>query len=283
MVSETDSLGLLSYQPKNAKSAIIQKLSKQFPLTTKQLSNAIQHEYGLEITYQAVHKAVLELEKDHILCKEKNQWKIDSAWLQHHERFIQQTLQKYQGNKNKYNIDLNFRGTQQFEFDNLTDFYVETAKLVAHNVLCKNQEPAYWILEYGWWTPKFKFEHLELLLKLSISAPKTGYIIRTPTPFGKWVSGQYARVGGIGKVGINFPVEDDFLIQGDWVGQFHTSDEGKKLIEKLWNKWKNLEDCFREFGLKNEPKTRVIATITYNPTLANFMRKQFDKYLDGEK
>lgn len=284
MVSETDSLGLLSNQPKNAKSAIIQKLSKQWPLTAKQLTHSVQREYGMSITYQAVHKALGELEKENALIKEKNEWKLNPEWLQQHHTFIEHAIQKYQGKKNHYSIDLNKTEPQYFEFDSLTDFSVETAKLVADKVLCKNGEIAIFVLEYGWWTLKFRFEHLQLLFKLMTSAPKSINFVRRQTPFGQWLQDQYARAGGISKKnGNKIDIEEDLLLQGDWIVEVQFSPEAKKIITRYWNKWKNLEDCFREFGLKKEPQMEIHVKVTKNPQLANFMRKQFDKYLDGEK
>lgn len=271
-----NSMELTSPTPKTAKSAILHVLSQRFPLTAKQLANILTREYGMEITYQAVHKALKELEKNKNIHRNERLWKLDPLWLLQQDQLIQNTLQKYKGNKNRYNIDLNYDGLQFFEFDNFTDMCVESAKLVANEILSKDRETAYWILEYGWWPFKFKFEHLELLYKLMSSSPKSSHIIRKITPFGKWAQKQYERVGGIGAIGKNIPVEDDILIQGDWIVQIHISDEGKKLIQKLWKRWKNLEDCFMEFGLKKEPKMEIYVKVTRNQELANFMKKEFE-------
>lgn len=270
-------------KPKTAKDAIIHTLSTIFPLNAKKLHYTLEREQGMNITYQAVHKALLELENEHILTKNENAWQLNPAWLDSQENFIRQTRQKYAGNKNKYNIDLNYEGPQTFEFDNHTDFSVETARLVADKVLCKNKETAYFMLEYGWWTPKFKFSHLALLNKLMRSSPKSCHIIRKVTPFGVWVQKQYERAGGKGLIGLNVPFDDDMLVQGEWIVQVHLASESKKIIEKYWKKWKGLEDCFKEFGLKEEPKMKIIATVTKNPTMARFLSQEMEKYVEEAK
>lgn len=270
-------------KPKTAKDGIIHTLSNKFPLTAKQLAHILQREQGMELTYQAVHKALQELEKENVLTKTKNNWQINSAWLDQQATFIRQTRQKYSGSKNKYNIDPNYDGPQTFEFDNHTDFSVETARLVADKVLCKNKETAYFMLEYGWWTPKFRFSHLTLLNKLMRNSPKSCHIIRKVTPFGTWVQQQYERAGGKGLIGINVPFEDDMLVQGDWIVQVHFSPETKKTIEKYWNKWRGLEDSFKEFGLKEEPRINITTTVTRNPTLAKFLSQEMQKYVDEAK
>ncbi len=268
-------------KPKTAKDGIIHTLSTKFPLTAKQLTHTLQREHGMEITYQAVHKALQELEKERILTKTKNNWQINSAWLDQQATFIRQTQQKYSGSKNKYAIDLNYDGPQVFEFDNHTDFSVETARLVADKVLCKNKETAYFMLKYGWWTPKFKFYHLKILYKLMKSSPSSVHIIRKITPFGGWVQKQYERAGGRGIIGFDAPFEDDMLVQGDWIVQVHFSPESKKIIEKYWKKWKNLEDCFKELGLKDEPKLKITVTVGKNPTMARFLSQEIGKYVEG--
>ncbi|QQR92498.1 MAG: hypothetical protein IPJ89_05120 [Candidatus Iainarchaeum archaeon] len=284
MVSETDSLALVSNQPKNAKSAIIQKLSKQWPLTPKQLTHAVQREYGMDITYQAVHKALLELEKEKVLSKEDSQWKLNPEWLKQHHTFVEKAIQHYQGKKNHYSIDLNKTEPQYFEFDSFTDFCVETANLIGNKILCKNGEIAIVIMEYGYWSFKFKFEHLQVLLQLMLSAPKSVNFIRKITPFGKWIQEQYRRVGAVTKEnGAKIDIDEDLILQGNWIIEIQFSPKSKKIIEHYWNKWKSLEDGYREFGLKEEPKMEIRVKITKNIELANFMRKQFDKYLQEGK
>ncbi len=231
----------------------------------------------MNITYQAVHKALQELENEHILIKHENAWQLNPAWLDSQASFIRQTRQKYAGNKNKYAIDLNYDGPQVFEFDNMTDFGVEIAKLVTEKILCQKKEKAYFIMEYGWCSFKFKFTHLKMLYKLVRNAPASIHLIRKTTPFGEWAHQQYIRAGGVGAIPVNLPFEDDLLVQGNWVVQTHFSPESKKIIEKYWKKWKNLEDCYSEFGLKPEPKMKIVSTVTKNPTMARFLSQEIEK------
>jgi hypothetical protein len=260
---------------KTAKTAIIDHLSKEFPLATKKIHHVLQREYGIDVSYQAVHKALQELETERVISKSKEGWQLDHEWLQSQEKFIQGTKQKYSGKINRYDIDLKSEKLQVFHFDNHTDMAVETAKLVANQIFYQNGEPAYFILEYGWWTFKFKFEHLILLYSIMRSAPKSVHLIQKITPFGKWMQKQYERVGGTGSIGKNIHLDDDFLIQGEWVVQIHFSDQDKKTFEKYWKKWRNLEDCFGEFGLKNEPLMDIKATVMRNKDFANLLKKKF--------
>ena len=274
---------LRTTQPKTAKSAIIQTLACEYPLITKKVYQVLQREHGFNITYQAIHKALQELEKDRVVIKIGRSWQLDQSWLDSQETFIQKTKQKYSGNKNHYNINLNYSGPQIFEFDNFTDFCVETAKLIADRKISSNGERTIFVMQYGWWPFKFKFEQLELLYKMVKKAPQSTSLIQQVTPFGKWIHQQYTRVAGkklTKPIGKNVDISKDMFIQGEWIGQVSFSPESMKTIIYYWNKWKGLEDCFREFGLKEEPKMHIEVTITRNPELARFMKDELERHLN---
>lgn len=88
---ECEQMELNSEKPETAKEGIIHTLSTRFPLTAKQLTHTLQRERGMALTYQAVHKALQELEKEGTLTKTSNQWQINSAWLAQQATFIRRT------------------------------------------------------------------------------------------------------------------------------------------------------------------------------------------------
>ncbi len=75
-------------KPKTAKDAIIQTLAQTFPLTAKKLHHLLEREQGMNVTYQAVHKALLELENENIAAKHEKGWQLNSTWLDSQENFI---------------------------------------------------------------------------------------------------------------------------------------------------------------------------------------------------
>lgn len=163
-------------KPKSTHETIIHILSHQHPLSTKQLHHVIQKEEGMSITYQAIHKALHEMEEETIIEKNnQKEWKLNPNWLEKQKKFYEKTIETYEQKKNKYYIDPNKNETQTFEFDNFTELCVETAKLVADSILCKNKESSYFVMKYGLWTLKFKFEHLSLLRRLVLSRSSIAY------------------------------------------------------------------------------------------------------------
>lgn len=265
---------------KSTKEQLIAILSQKWPLSTKQVHLVLKKQFGVSVTYQAVHKLLSRLEQEKIVSKNQNAWHLDNNWLQKQSTFFQQTIQKYAGNKNHYNFDPNFEGVQTFEFDSFTDLCTETAKLLTSHQLNPKKEPFWCVMEYGWFTIKFRFEHLEILYEMLTHCPQARFIIRKKTPFGEWIAKQYRRVSGIGIVGHNMDIREDIFIQGDYLIEIQLSDTAKKIIEQYWNRWKNIDETFKEFGLKKEPIIETIVKITKNPQLAAFMKKELEKYFE---
>jgi hypothetical protein len=108
-----ESLNLLNQKPGNVKNALVQKLSRQWPLTAKQLSNALPREFGLNITYQAVHKALNELEKENVVQKGKTGYQLDERWIHDVLQISQSIAQNYERNEpldfDKEIIQLHFK------------------------------------------------------------------------------------------------------------------------------------------------------------------------------
>ncbi len=138
-----------------------------------------------------------------------------------------------------------------FEFDNFTDFCVETAHLVANRKLSPAGKPAYFALQYGWWPFKFKFEQLELLYKLGRNALRSFSVIQKITPFGIWIQKQYDRAGDPYRslpVGTTVNIQQDIFVQEDWIAQVEISPAGIKHIKHYWNNGKTSKTAIRNLG-----------------------------------
>lgn len=94
-----ESLNLLNQKPGNVKNALVQKLSKQWPLTLKQLDHALKREFGMDVTYQAIHKAMQQLEEEKVVIKEKDGYRLNSEWIFHSAKKFGDLLKNYFGNQ----------------------------------------------------------------------------------------------------------------------------------------------------------------------------------------
>jgi len=272
-------LQILKINPENTstKQKIIIILTDEWPLTAKKIYNRLQKEFKTTVTYQAIHKIIKELVAENIITKNGNLYKLNIEWIQNSKRLMAELEKRYLQNQ-KIKIPENSEfGLIELEFHSMTDLSVSIAELLFSRQLARNSEDKSFvcIMEYGWWTIKFRFEHLELLGKMALTNYKPVAIIRKKTPFGTWIRKQYSRAGGIcPPIGTKFEIEEDIFIQGNYIIEVKFDNETKKFFQNYYLKWKNSEDLFKDFGLKEEPKINAIVRITKNENMADYFRKK---------
>ena len=82
---------------KSLKSAIIHLLTLNWPQSTNDLHQAVKREFHLKISYQAVHKAVRQLQEDEVLLSEGKKYRLNEEWIKEVSRTIAQIESRYQG------------------------------------------------------------------------------------------------------------------------------------------------------------------------------------------
>src|SRR3989344_4312520 len=273
-------LSLLKLNPETAstKQKIISILSEHFPLSTKEIHSKLVRKYATEISYQGTHKTVQEMVEEKIIEKDSSGYQLGIDWIQKTKKVFEDVEKKYL-KKDQINIPRDFSGRIELEYDSLTDLYVSFAELYASRQLVNSSDDTlYGNLEYGWFPFKFKFEHFELLARMILTNRKANCIIRKKTNFGEYIRQEYNRVGMNCIINeANSGLDEDLQIQGDYIIEVKYDTTTKEIIEKYYNKWKNTEDAFKEFGLKEEPKVHATMRITKNREMAEFMRKQLNK------
>ncbi len=279
-MNDITTIARFSLNGSSTKEKIIHLLAEKFPLHSKEVHAKLMTDYSTGVTYQAVHKLLQELESEK---KTEKGWKLKKEWILEGHEFFKNTLEKHAGTLNRYDIPKNFEGTLTFEFDSFTDYPVKTAELLASKQLAKDGDGYFiCVLEYAYWSFKFRFEHLQLLLSVTKNCPGCKIIVRKDNPFGRWVVEQYKRINAIcAPIGAKVEIDEELFVQGDYIIETKISEDGKKTLEHYWNKWKNINDLFLDFSLKEDPKICSTVKITKNPRLAEFLRKELQKYFEG--
>lgn len=60
---------------------IIEILSNEWPLTTKQIYHKLKRNYGVDVTYQAIHKKINEMLKEKVITKNEKEFMLSYAWI----------------------------------------------------------------------------------------------------------------------------------------------------------------------------------------------------------
>lgn len=264
---------------KGLKENIISLLSNQWPLNAKEIYNIVKLELDKDVSYQAVHKSLNELEERKILEKNNKKYKLSTKWIDREIKSLQEVKNKYSGHVGE--IKLNKRKTdQEYFFNTFSDLTVSIAELLKSNIL-SNKKKSFFVctLKYGWFTLRIRFSDYNLLFQMVKKNPNSINIIRNVTPFGKWIHKQYIRLGNTrtAPIGTKFNIDGDLFVQGDYIIEISYSKQSERILEDIYKKMNGIEDCFKLFGLHNEPEIQAKVKITKNPSLAEYFYDAIEK------
>ncbi|MFH1895738.1 MAG: hypothetical protein ABIJ74_04165 [archaeon] len=81
----------------SCKDAVVSLLSEEAPLTAKQIYSRIKRKYALNVSYQAVHKSLKELEKEKMIEKNNKNYSLNVKWIDDLEKFSSSFKEKFFG------------------------------------------------------------------------------------------------------------------------------------------------------------------------------------------
>lgn len=99
-------LSLLGRKQRNVKDYILIILLEEFPLRTKALYTKLKKKYALSVTYQAVHKAVTQLEENGLVQRTEEGYSLHQDWIQKVELFIEMYKAHYTGSEEDYTTEI---------------------------------------------------------------------------------------------------------------------------------------------------------------------------------
>jgi hypothetical protein len=265
---------LPQFTPHSLKGAIIETLSEESLLNAKQIHSKIK--IDKDISYQAVHKALNELEQVKIIQKEGRIYSINQEWIDILIKKLNQIKSNKTGKTGQIKINKNSKSPQIFKFKSYSRLCVTIAELLKSRVLAKKRDTSFiCTLEYGWFPFKFKFGDFLTLGEMMQANPGAINIIRTDTPLGRWICKQYKRINAVcAPIGTKVNIDHDLFAYEDYIIEIRFSKESKAKIKHYYNKIKSLNGIYREFALKKEPEMDITVTITKNPSLSKFLGSQ---------
>lgn len=274
-----ESLNLLNQKPGNVKNALVQKLSKQWPQTIKQLDHALKREFGMDVTYQAVHKAMSQLEDEKVVEKVKEGFQLHPEWITTITKLSNQISQAYANNQ-----VLDFeKESIQLTFPN----WLSVGKFAAFRFATEYPNPenktgvCNWI--HVWPVVGLGSEEVELLQKYYF---KGNYYSLCPndTPLDRAMAEWLNKIGKKCKTGINIQLDHDYIIKGDHVLQIYYPSEFLEDMNKIYTETKSVDklDYKKMTELVNR-KVNIPAVILKNPALTEQLRRLTNKTIEKNK
>lgn len=214
------------------KGTIIKVLSENQKLSTKEIYNQVKRNTKKEITYQATHKAIKEMEKEGILKKTDTGIEINDDWID-----TIYTISSKLKNNRENNIQPNQSQTKTYTFDNFVDAGKALIKFGLETP--HNNKTSVTLFHHAWpfvGMSKIDYERLQEIGKLPFYD-----IIVNDTKLDKLFANILSGVGKKVKVGIDIGIPFDFLIKGNITLQIHFTKEFTKEYYSIFKKYQKLE------------------------------------------
>lgn len=266
-----ESLNLLNKKPGNVKNALVQKLTKQWPLTLKQLDHALKREFGLDVTYQAVHKAMAQLEEEKIVEKTKAGFQLHPEWIHNITKLSNQISQAYSNNHpldfDKEIIQLNFSS-----WLNAGRFGAFTFKTECPN---PQKKPIVTGWMHVWPVSTVSAEESKQLLEQASKGHDLYCICPNNTPLDQLFADWIGKMGRKNVLGANLNFDHDYIIVGDHIVQIYYEEKFRKKIDAFYRKNTDIKNIdYQKMQEMATERANIQAIVIKNAQLAERLRNE---------
>ncbi|MCR4336140.1 MAG: hypothetical protein NUV57_06445 [archaeon] len=256
-----NSLGLLA--EKSTKNQIIQVLGEQWPLSVKEIHNLLVKQHSFSGSYQAVFKALKELEESNVLEKENSKFKVSYGWvkkLSSMSKIMENNLKEKSQNEV---VLLKFNSFIELGKFLINDFFTE--KSAKETIPCA----CFWNHAYPV-IGASQEEHVKM--KKLFSNPEHYAICANNNYLDNLTSEYTKKLGKKSITGKKFSSKIDTFIEGNKIMQVYLPKDFEEEIELIYSLTKNEKDFDMQTLLEFGSKPREIkATIFKNKELADIL------------
>jgi hypothetical protein len=223
------------------KNIIISILSEFDSLNAKEIYLKVIKEK--EVSYQAVFKMLQELYDSNILEKQQSKYFISEKWINELKRFVE----NFKNKENKRGFDPNAL-TQTLELNTLIEFFGGMLDLFSSDILYKGCEHRFGggLMRHMWWA--LSFDNIGLAKFKHMMGPKNSYVVvMKDTPVDKWLEAYYRKAGATEIIlGVDYNLEEDIAVVGDYTIQVFFEEETKKKLDKLYSEVTDISDAIEK-------------------------------------
>lgn len=267
---------LLLAKPKNAKEAVVKTLSQNWPLSLKQIYNNSTKLFGLNVSYQAMHKAVKELKEEGIVTGIGKEYSLNKEWIKNTKKAIDEISSKYEkgfGEEQIYSekeIHLKFDTFVEFARFMIHEFFINFPNPENKPALCMYRHV---YAPFG--VSEKDHESIKAFLKHEHYA-----ICKNNTFLDNWCTAYLTKMGKKCLNGADYSANGDVFIQGDYVMQAFFPPSFIKEFDKIYQETKSVEsiEVKKYFEKIVTQKQNIHVLITKNAELADLFRKEVLSY-----
>lgn len=218
----------------NTKSAIVSVLSQGTPLSNQQLHHQVTKEIRKTISYQAMHKALKELETQTVIEKNGNQYQLNPMWVHSIEAWAQETKNRILQQNNE------LEKPEVKTFENV----VELARFFIYDYFNypnpqKLPQIARWHIMYS--LLGLSKEEMDEIRK--VAKNRQHFILCKGTSIiDRALATAFEGMGVRVKLGANILEPFDSILVGDYICEIYFSPEFLSLFKKLWKQPKKADE-----------------------------------------
>jgi predicted transcriptional regulator len=210
------------------KQLILESLLDEERLSAKEIYHRVRRNSERQISYQAVHKILLDLVLKKVLNRDGSSYFINYDWILGLNEFISKFNDKKINTEPKAEI---------FLFDTYTDF-AKFIISVIYRVSSEDGESGVCLMKHAWPVPIMGKDDCDLLVKL-LKEHEYYDVTEKDTPLDRAFAKTLERLGKKVKIGVKTGVKYDILCKGEHI--FEIYFEGNEM-EKVYKKHSCLDD-----------------------------------------
>jgi len=246
----------------------------------------VRKEYNLQITYQAVRKAVDVLSKQGVLTKKDKRYDLNKEWLLKTKTFFDKLLTTYETGKGVPNFtsELVKENYAVYSFRNLFEldnFWADIMYYWADHLKAGEERKVLCSVYYAWWPIINLGSETKLYEYFNKKGIRTKFIFLRNLPLNNWGASFYKTVCTDTKV-IEKKEDGEMVdvnILGDLILQVKYPDTLSKKIKAFFEKYKNTQEMSMKEITKLAHESHDIKFIVFkNQTMAKSLRETYEKY-----
>jgi uncharacterized protein YfkK (UPF0435 family) len=276
----------LEEDSKNVKDLVFTILTQEQPLSIIELTNKIKKQYNLNITYQAVRKAVDSLCNQGVLTKGKKKYSISKKWILSLKSFFDRLLTTYETKTpvKMFHSELAKEDYALYTFNNLLDLDNFWAGIMEHwaDHLKPGDSSTYIsYCPYSFWFLINLGQETGLFEHMIKKGVKPHVLFPYDAPLNRWGFKLYKDIGAKVKIAVNKEIDDQTALNilGDNVVQVKYPPNIIKKLRKIYGKYKSVSEISPKEITQIAHEPGEIKFIMFrNPALAKDLRETYLRY-----
>lgn len=272
----------------SVKDNIIRILSYQWPLSAKNLYRIVITRYKMNVTYQAVHKALVQLQENKVVIKTGKQFSINIEWLDTMKGFAENVKTSYLKQQ-----PLLLPGTKEFKQEGETQIFIfetlsdaeDYRKKLQIQFLSNNKESVPYVSQVSHAkSPIFYSERSTNVLNMIKKTRTPCYIIvRGRSSIDEWCADFYRNDLVKVKTGCDCAENCDTMVIGDIIVQTYIPKKIADALDTVYTKIKkiSLTGVPQLYNSIYKTKAPVKIVVYKNPEIADRIRRETAEYFNN--